>query len=201
MGAIQQIMLAGNGGNATAVTWNPSDKATEITLSGGNLIAGRTSATGWKSVRATLARSAGKYYCEAVVGGTSGSAMIGLVLAGSTVNDYPGSAANDTGYLSNGDKYTAGIQTSAWGASYTTGDVIGIAYDAGTGNFWFSKNNVWQHSGDPATGLNAAGSFTSGSVRYPMVALYQDATSRTWTGHFKASDLTYSPPTGFSSWQ
>jgi len=199
------LLLGSGGGVVTPVTWNPSDKATEITLSGGNLIAGRTSATGWKSVRATQGRgTSGKWYCEVLLGGTSGFAIAGLADVTSTVNDIPGAAGSDCGYLNNGDKYEGNIQAPAgWGASFASGDVIGIAYDAGTGKMWFAKNNVWQGSGspNPATGVSPADAVTAGTTRYPMVGLYQDATSRTWTGKFAASDFTYSPPSGFSSWQ
>ena len=43
---------------------------------------------------------------------------------------------------------------TAYGDSYTTGDYIGIAFDLDNMKLYFSKNGVWQNSGDPAAGTN-----------------------------------------------
>ena len=63
-------------------------------------------------------------------------------------------------YTGNVDREDAINQT--YGATYTSGDVIGIALDANTGTVWFSKNGTWQNS---ATASEiAAGTTTNSAV-------------------------------------
>ncbi|NBW20800.1 MAG: hypothetical protein EBR82_73840, partial [Caulobacteraceae bacterium] len=76
------------------------------------------------------------------------------------------SASEDNSYSSNAYLYYsatgakqnrgAGGGLTAYGSSYTVNDVIGVAVDMDSGKIWFSKNGVWQASGDPATGSNPA---------------------------------------------
>lgn len=64
MAAPQQMLLSYSAAVAvTYATRNPSDKNANIALSSGNLIA-TASNTAWKSVRATLGKSSGKWYRE-----------------------------------------------------------------------------------------------------------------------------------------
>ena len=48
-----------------------------------------------------------------------------------------------------GKKWNAN-SASVYGNSYTTGDIIGIAFDADSGTIWFSKNGTWQNSATQA---------------------------------------------------
>jgi hypothetical protein len=65
-------------------------------------------------------------------------------------------------YGSNGQKYNDG-SASAYGTTFTTNDVIGVAVDLDNGKIWWSKNGTWQASGDPEAGTNAAFTGLSGS--------------------------------------
>jgi len=186
---------------SVATTWNPLDKASLIVLSSGNLVAGRTGADTYQSARATASRSSGKNYFEAVVGaGTSSSMMIGIATASANIGSYVGSDASGWGYnASNGGRYFSGSLTGGY-ATYSPGDVIGVAYDAVSGKVWFAKNNVWQGGGDPALGTAEAMGLSSGSAVFPMCSILEGSSGQTWLGRFRAADLTYSPPTGFSPW-
>ena len=44
--------------------------------------------------------------------------------------------------IANGNKLQNGGSNTAYGASFTTGDVIGVAYDADAGTLVFYKNNI-----------------------------------------------------------
>ena len=44
--------------------------------------------------------------------------------------------------------------TSSWGATYTTNDIIGIAIDLDNNKLYFSKNGSWQNSANPSTESN-----------------------------------------------
>jgi hypothetical protein len=104
----------------------------------------RTSATGMGVT------GSGKYYTEInVIDGTS------LVFSGVTQRDsaeghqdtYIGNASGaGWGYYnSNGLLYNiGGTGSTSYGATYTTGDIIGIALDLDGGNLTFYKNNVSQ---------------------------------------------------------
>lgn len=88
---------------------------------------------------------------------------------------------------------------AAYGSAFTAGDVVGVAVDltggAGAGKIWFAINNVWQASGDPAAGTNAA--YTN---LYAMVSPSMAAPNSAATLRISSSSFTYSPPTGFSAW-
>ena len=77
-------------------------------------------------------------------------------------------------------------------------DVVGVAMDLATGNVWFSRNGIWTQ-GDPAAGTSPEGTLTPGVTYYPGIAAESGADMKV-TLHTKASDMTYSPPSGFSSW-
>lgn len=190
------------GGGAATVTWNPSDKHADIALSGGDLVATKGGATNAsRSLRATLGRSTGKFYFEIAVtaGGTSPFMQIGVATSSLALTGSLNAAAGWCYYQDTGAKQHNSTST-AYGASYTTGDVIGVAVDLDSGKIWFAKNNAWQGSGDPAAGTNEAFSSLSGTI-YPAAALYRkDAPVHVLTARFKSSDFTYSPPAGFSPW-
>jgi hypothetical protein len=182
---------------STIVTWNPADKSSDITLSGSDLIATMTGTNVHRLVRATHGRSTGKYYFE-ILSGSGVDSSGGVADSGASLSAYCGSNATSYGYAKvNGNKYNNSTGSS-YGASYTSGDVVGIAVDLDAGKIWFAKNNTWQASGDPAAGTNAAYTGLSGT-KYPALSVYNNAA--TATGRFKSADFSYSPPSGFSAWE
>lgn len=189
-----------------AVTLNPSDKASEISLSDGNRVATRsTSVNTHALVRATAAKSSGKWYFEIYVSSTVGSAggdysAYGIAQSGLGLNSFVGSSATSYGYdHATGNKWNNN-SGSAYGASLANTNVMGVAVDLDNGKIWFAKNNTWQASGDPAAGTNAAFTGLSGTF-YPAVSLYKTPTTQHVLGaRFPSADLSYSPPSGFSPW-
>lgn len=187
----------------TGVTWNPSGLTSSLSLSGSNLIATRTSLNSaqYGSVLGTATNGGADKYFEVLIGGPTGSPyiMVGIATGGLPTNKAPGDASDPTScgyYMQDGTAWRNGA-SHAYGTAYTAGDVIGVAIKASTGQLFFSKNGVWQNSGNPTTGTNPSFSSVPTSM-YPALALYQ--TSQTGTGKFKSSDLTYAPPSGFSPW-
>lgn len=139
------------------VSWNPSDKANTVTLSNSNKTA-TIAPAGATSVRGTVGKSTGKWYYEVLVGGGEFN-MIGLGRATSDIDSYPGSDSTSVGYYSNGTKFGGNDNGSA-GASYATGDRIGVAIDADTGTVRYYKNGAQQ--GNPAV-------VSTGFAYFPMV--------------------------------
>jgi hypothetical protein len=124
---------------ANYATWNPLVWRTvtvPATFTNGNLRATGASVYTW----ATQALpTTGKFYCELTA--TAGSSVAGVGLCTLTLQN--GVYTNETQYLTNGNKSINGTDT-AYGSSYTTGDVIGIAADVDAGTVTFYKNNVSQ---------------------------------------------------------
>ena len=75
------------------------------------------------------------------------------------------------GYFANGQSYNGGTGTS-YGDAVTTGDIVGVAIDMDNQKLYFSKNGVWQNSGDPtsgSTGTGAAYTVASGKTYFPAI--------------------------------
>ena len=165
----------------TYATWNPSDIGAGITLSNGNLTL--QDAAG-KSGRSTIGKSAGKWYWENTVEGATGDWMIGIGNATMSLAGFVGLDANGWAYYTSALAFNNGASVG-YGASYTTGDVIGVALDMGAGTLAFYKNGAAQ--GQAFSGL-------SGTI-YPAVG----NGAMQVTTNFGASAFAYSVPAGFNS--
>jgi hypothetical protein len=114
--------------------------------------------------------------------------MAGIVKPNAVITNYVGADANGWGYYgNNGQKYN-NASGAAYGASYTNGDVIGVAFDADAGTLVFYKNNTSQ--GTAFTGLTSGPYFpahSDGSAGSGTYAFY----------NFGQRPFAYTPPTGF----
>jgi len=172
-----------NGGNGVGnyAVLNPLDNS-GITIADGNLTCNQTGAD--SMLRGTFGMSSGKWYWEATLGNTK--ANIGIAKANAALSSYLGSDANGWGYYSlAGTKVNSGT-TTAYGATYTSGDVIGVAFDVDAGTLTFYKNNTSQ--GVAFTGLTSGPYFpaqgTSVSLQY---------------FNFGQRPFQFSPPSGFKA--
>jgi len=120
---------------------------TALSITNGNL--DYSGSTGWWGARSSIGMTSGKWYCEVTVtgGGAPQNTLVGLTTsqATSTGSDfYAGQDAYGWGYYgSNGNKLNNGSST-AYGSSFTTNDVVGIAFDADAGTLVFYKNGTSQ---------------------------------------------------------
>jgi hypothetical protein len=168
------------------------------TLSNGNLDYALNAAYG---TRGTFFPSTGKWYFEAeLTAGTNPSYVIfGIQRSSGSLGSYSGGVAipDGYGYLGFGTKMD-GSSGSSYGDSFTTNDVIGVAYDLDAGKVWFSKNGTWQNSGDPAAGTGEAfSSITAGG--YAPFAANETTSNNDHTGilNFGQRAFAYTPPTDF----
>jgi len=135
------------GGTLTNTEDSPSNvfaTLNALDFSGGALSNGNLTQTnsGECNTNGTLGMVNGKYYWEVkmvsafggVIGIGDGTAKLGTALS---------NLAKIYGYSPNGNKYENATGTS-YGATYTTGDIIGIAFDADTRELEFYKNGVSQ---------------------------------------------------------
>jgi hypothetical protein len=179
-------------------TWNVNAQASAAsTVSDGNLTSVGSSGTYASLIAAIFPLTSGKWYWECTQSGAQ-QCRIGVV-ANSWVSTATGitlgGQANEWAYRgNNGQKVNAGT-SSAYGSSYTAGDIIGVAVDVDAGKIWFAKNGTWQNSGDPAAGTGEAFNNLFGTI-VPAIEGYNGSGFVLNAGQFAFS---YSAPTGFNA--
>jgi hypothetical protein len=159
---------------------SPIDKGSSLTLSQANLSG--SIGTTWNIARGTIGNTSGKWYYEFQFSGTS--ALIGICGLVTNLATNLGVSASDYGYQSSGFKWNNN-SNPAYGATWTTGDIIGVAYDLDVGTIEFYKNGTSQgvaYSGIPA------------GTYFPAVSIYN---STLWT-NFGQRPFSYTPPSGFN---
>jgi hypothetical protein len=183
----------GGNGRGNYAVMNPLDRL-DGSIAGGNLDV-TTGTVGGSNCRATMAMNSGKFYWEFTPTSNGGIADLGISI-------FPGSDVKQgtlfTYQADTGNKFSTSGGAVSFGATYTTNDVIGIAYDATNGRIWWAKNGTWQASGDPAAGTNAAFTGITGDA-------YAYVTDRNVGGvcvvaaNFGQRPFSYTPPTGFKA--
>ena len=127
-------------------TVSPLSGDTNAVVLNGNLTVSGGTSSG-NSRFGTFGVSSGKWYFEH----TMTTIGVNGMLAGVTTNVNQTTAlTGGKGYYFNGTKFDGGT-SSAYGASFTTGDIIGVALDMDAGSITFYKNGVSQ--GVAFTGL------------------------------------------------
>jgi len=174
----------------STVTWNPSDKSADITLSNGNLTM-TNSGAGHDGVRATVGKSSGKYYYEVVMVSNIGFGreIIGIADSGHSLTTFVGAgAAGYSWQVSSTLKWNNSV-SAAYGveAGPSAGDVIGVLLDLGAGTLSYTIRGVSE--GTAFSGLS--GTF------YPM---HSNLSVSVTTVRFKSSQWTYTPPAGYLQW-
>lgn len=168
----------GGNGRGNYCTLNPLAAGTSSYLSGGNLNASISAAN--TTVLGTFQLpTSGKWYWEyQITTIAGGSAPMGGIAT---------TSANSPAvfYRSNGDKLVDGTG-SAYGATYTTTDTIGVAVDVDGGTIAFYKNNTSQ------------GNITYSSAGfYP--ALRSSVSTDVFNINFGQRPFSYTPPSGFKA--
>ncbi len=174
-------------------TLNPLDKTAAATLSNGNLQALLNGINYF--AKSTIAISSGKWYWEVTASATAED-MIGITKADVVTTGYFGSQATSYGYYkTNGNKYNSATGT-AYGASYASGDIIGVALDLDAGTLTYYKNGVSQ--GTAFTGLSGtffAGVSTAGTGGTQTINFGQRPFEK-WNG---SAYVANTAPSGFKA--
>jgi hypothetical protein len=172
-------------------TYNSAGSAPSVTLSNGNLDASHGAFSSTTGAASTFGVSSGKWYWEVTINAiSSGAPYIGIVRSDQL---YPFTTffANNTqgyAYRSTGVKRNNSTETS-YGASYTSGDVIGVALDMDAGTIVFYKNNTSQ---------GTAFSSLSGTF-IPIDANGTSGGTYTSTINFGQRAFAYTAPSGFKA--
>ncbi len=190
----------GAGGEITGnyATFNPLLKRdSNITYSQGNLQI--TSATTYRSACSTINLDGGKWYIEATCTTISDNLynFVGVVTRPEVIS-YPGSNSGDDGfgYYAGNGVVSVNTATQATYSTWTTGDVIGLAYDSATRKCWVSKNGTWQNSGDPANGTGSVHTVSGTKDVFYAVAA---GTNGVMTANFGSRPFAYAAPSGYKA--
>jgi len=183
--------VSGNGNNFTVNNLTAVDQTTDTctnnfatmnplvyqaqsrTFSEGNTKVDSTNASNTTSHFSTFAINQGKWYIEAKVNAYGGShPAIGILnIDQDTSGSNPYINQYAQGYTFRGDGQKGNNDTaSAYGSSWSTNDIIGIAVDLDNNYIYFSLNGTWQNSGDPTSGSSGTGSAYSITNDYYYLA-------------------------------
>ena len=147
------------------------------------LVSGSGSA--WGTLISTIGATTGKYYFEAKLITLGSNCIVGAV----DINDnrsngsaewYIGQSSTGQGYQNNGAASNGG---ASYGATYTNGDIIGVAMDLDNNKIYWSKNGTFQNSGVPTSGSTGTGALnlTAGTTYAFALTGYA---STTWYSNF-----------------
>jgi hypothetical protein len=179
-------------------TLNPLDASTYSAVSNGLLEHKSTDNAGYiVSTTGTIFVATGKWYFEAYLAGLY--ALIGITQEDTNrvlgaANFGAGTGSVSAGYYYNGTKLQNGVY-SPYGDAYSNTDIIGVAFDLDNDKIWFSRNGVWQNSGDPVNGTNPAFSNIAGRAYAPCVGT--QFSSPTVICNFGQRPFAYTKPTGY----
>jgi hypothetical protein len=188
-------------------TWNPSDKATNVTLANGNL----TFVSGWLAytgVRAVASAISDKKYWELTprkISSAPSAIFEGIANASFSVDGptFLGGDSNGIGWAGDGNVWinNAVIATIQ---GWQQNDVLSVAVDLGSQRIWFRTNaGSWNNdpANDPAT--NTGGIDISILIGGPYFAFGQGGNSGledSLHANFGGSAYAHSIPSGFGHW-
>jgi len=160
---------------------------TNVTYSNGNLTFSHPANSGnaqLMAIRGTIALPAGKYYWEYIVGATVND-QVGIgnnVALGGSPDGTAGAR-----YLNSG-AFQSNYTNPSSAASYTTNDIIGVAYDQPNGTLAFYKNNSLQGT---ITNISTT------EVFFPSRSPSSSGTGGAGSFNFGQQPFAYTPPTNF----
>ena len=176
-------------------TLNPLDvHISHMVFSHGNNTVDNGSTAAKKAyARSTIGMSSGKFYFEAKNITNANYQSIGISDKPSPSDTTQlGDGAYDYSYQNDGGNKRNNSSSSSYGNSYTTNDIIGCAVDLDNLKIYFSKNGVWQNSGDPTSGATGTGaaftitapSSTNNGFYFFCVGDDTAANSSKWSANF-----------------
>jgi hypothetical protein len=160
--------------------------------------------SGFKNSLSTFAVTGGKWYAEVLAMPSLSAMFFGIRPAEENSSSHIGYTSGSYAYYNNGLKYTntSGV---AYGASWTSGDIISVAFDLDAGTIEFFKNNVSQ--GVAYTGIDTAKAYVVGITTFGTSAGFMNfGADSSWAGNETPQgntdgngqgDFYYAPPSGF----
>lgn len=168
--------------------WSRTARGSNSTVSADQMSLGTWAST---SGMGSVPKSSGKVQFEVTLTNLAAGADfgIGVGTASANLNAYPGAGAGSYAYNRNGTKYLAG-EPSAFSATFSTGDCIGVVVDFSVGSLEFYKNGVYQGVAS-ATGM-------AGLTLLPMVGTSSGGTTPSFAT-LRGAAFAY-PVAGATEW-
>jgi hypothetical protein len=191
-------------------TWSSATKDAGALLSRAATQMARGSGDGHCTVMGTLGVSSGKWYYECKLD-TAGSAAnansVGIVRVDSDASETSGKNAGDDStsdyFYCGGGEYQGHGGSGSYGNSYTSGDIIGVAFDLDNNKLYFHKNGTYQNSGVPTSGSTGTGAkaITAGDFFVPACGGYDGTIWRAnfGNGYFGTSAISSAGSNGNGS--
>ena len=174
-------------------TWNGvMDFASSGTFSNGNTQwnSGAISNRFWCT--SSIGVSTGKWYVEIKNTVQGSHNLIGIAPRSAPALDWylggSGNVANadddyQWGYKAEDGNKVNGTYVNPYGNTYGTTDIIGVALDLDNNKLYFSKNSVWQNSGDPESGSTGTGAISITSASSNPTGVYHIVGANATTGN------------------
>ena len=138
----------------------------------------------WETVWWNMAPTKGKWYLEAKLITIGGGAFMGIADVDEIAQEYNGDFSLGVGTYqyavkTNGQKRNNDVD-SAFGNSFTSGDIMSIAMDLDNQKIYFGKNGTWEDSGDPTSGATGTGSAFDLESGLPYSPAFSSLSSAHW---------------------
>jgi hypothetical protein len=178
-------------------------------LSNGDRTVTRTDPSGDQTIQSKWFKTTGKWYYEVLwtepTGFASGAGFVEDSYGPLASGDYLGATNTvSEGGFNDSDNWNA-ANAGYWDAPFNDGDILCVALDLDNDRSWSRRNNgswfgVNSTPGDPATntGGHVIGAGLTGAIR-AIAQIADPGTRPIATSAFKASQWTYSAPSGFSA--
>lgn len=174
----------GGNGRGNYAVWNPLLLQPTMSITNGNLTSQNTG-TAARTTVATIGVNSGKWYWELTILGVTVLYAGITTLPPPAAGEYIGFTSTSWAYANNGQKINAASFT-AYGATFTTNDVIGVALDMDAGTITFFKNGVSQ--GQAFSGI-------TGTI-FPAMSP-NGVAGNGFHANFGQRTFAYTPPAGF----
>jgi len=191
------------------ITWNPSDKAANVALSGGNLIAtGTLTGTAGNNVRVNAYTASGLIYWEVVANTVNGGAGFGFGFANASftigAGVYIGENSNSLGWYDNSEVYINGSIVASYtlttAAPFYSGDVLSGALNLTTRRLYLRVNSgKWNGAANANPVAGTGGIDVSAITGNIAAALELSFNTEQGTLRALAASFTQSVPSGYSA--
>lgn len=177
---------------STPITFSSSEPGISTNLSNSIVYTATGNPAGSGMAQSATLRT-GKYYFEIDISSMSSNILVGI--APESMTDPGWNISNQVSvYSANGSYYPGGSNTGGI-TNYAANDVLMIAYDTTTREFWIGKNGTWglDPASDAGKSIGGTGGFT---LTIGGMGAGENITASII---LVSADLNYTIPTGFST--
>ena len=177
---------------STPITFSSAEPGISTDLSNSIVYTASTNTSANSMAQSATLRT-GKRYFEIDISSISSNIFIGI--ADESVTDPGWNISNQVSvYSANGSYYPGGSNTGGI-TNYVANDVLMIAYDTTTREFWIGKNGTWglDPASDAGKSIGGTGGFTL------IIGALGNGENITASIILVGANLNYSIPTGFST--